>query len=162
MTAKVAVLAPFAQAICDNMGYEKKSKGAAGLFMAMFIALVPVYSLFLSANFMCYALLGFLPKDIAAQITWMTWLINALPWGITMLVLSYLALLRFHTPGKNDAQVDASFINKQMQALGPMSRKEKVVLIILRDFIDYVDDRNDPRHQFCAGSPRWNFYYANV
>lgn len=131
VTAKVGVLAPFAQAICDNMGYEKKSKGATGLFLAMFIALVPVYSLFLSANFMCYALLGFLPKEVAAQMTWMNWFINALPWGVTMLVLSYLAVLKFHSPDEKNATVNADFIGDQMKALGPMSSKEKVVAIIL-------------------------------
>lgn len=131
VTAKVAVLAPFAQAICDNMGYGKKSQGAAGLFMAMFVALVPAYSLFLSANFMCYALLGFLPKDVQAQMTWGNWFINALPWGLTMLVICYLAVLKFHKPSESNANVNTGFIDEQRKALGPMSNKEKIVAVIL-------------------------------
>ncbi len=129
-TAKVAVIAPFAQAICDNMGYEKKSPGAVGLFLAMFVSLVPSYSLFLSANFMCYAVLGFLPKDVQAQMTWTNWLINALPWGLTMLILSYLAIIYLYRPPQTN-KVNPAFISEQLAALGSMTRNEKLVAVVL-------------------------------
>lgn len=37
VTAKCAIAAPFALGVSNQMGYEKDSKGAAGLFGAMFI-----------------------------------------------------------------------------------------------------------------------------
>ncbi len=131
-TAKFAVLAPFAKSICENMGYENKSEEAAGLFGAMFVAIGLAYPIFLSGNFMCYAVLGLLPKEIQAQMTWTNWFINALPWGLTMLILMYYAIVRLYGPNKQAlTKVDTSFLKKQLEALGAITKNEKIVAVVI-------------------------------
>lgn len=132
-TAKFAVLAPFAKSICDNMGYANKSKGATGLFSAMFVAVGLGYPIFLSGNFMCYAVLGLLPKDVQMQMTWTSWFINALPWGLTMLVLMYFSIARFYDPDEKTSQskIDSDFLRKQLDALGAVTKNEKIVAVVI-------------------------------
>lgn len=128
--AKIAVVAPFATAISDNMGYERKSAGAAGIFSAMYVSLGCIHPLFISGSFMGYAVNGLLPKDIQAQMTWTNWFINALPWGITLLVLSYLAILVLYKPAE-DKRLSPELIKEQIAALGPMKKGEIIVTVVL-------------------------------
>ncbi len=129
-SAKIAVLAPFAAAVSDSMGYQRKSQGAGGIFAAMFLSLGCIHPLFLSGSFMCYSVVGLLPKDIQSQITWTTWFLNALPWGITVLVLGYLAILFLYKP-EEEKRLAATMIKDQRAALGPMSKNEKFVAVVL-------------------------------
>ena len=128
--AKIAVVAPFATAISDNMGYARKSSGAAGIFSAMFLSLGCIHPLFISGSFMGYAVNGLLPKDIQAQMTWTNWFINALPWGITLLVLGYFALLMLYKPSENK-RLSPELVKEQIAALGPMKKNEKIVAVVL-------------------------------
>ncbi|WP_371374216.1 SLC13 family permease [Sporomusa aerivorans] len=129
-TAKAAVLAPFARSICENMGYESKSPGATGLFNALFVTTGLAYPIFLSGNFLCYAILGLLPKDVQAQMTWGTWFINALPWGLTMLVLSYFAIVTLYKP-KESNSMNSGFIKDRLDKLGPMTKHEIITGVVL-------------------------------
>lgn len=128
--AKIAVMAPLATAISDNMGYERKSRGAAGIFSAMFISLGCIHPLFISGSYVGYAVHGVLPKEIQAQMTWTNWFINALPWGLTLLVLGYLALILLYKPAENK-QLSPGLIKEQIEALGPMKRSEKIAAFML-------------------------------
>ena len=127
---KIAVVAPFSLAISDNMGYARKSAGAAGIFSAMFLSLGCIHPLFISGSFMGYAVNGLLPKDIQAQMTWTNWFISALPWGITMIVLGYLAILFLYKPAE-DKKLSPELIKSQIAALGPMKQSEKIVAVVL-------------------------------
>ncbi|HWR05738.1 SLC13 family permease [Sporomusa sp.] len=129
-SAKIAVLAPFAAAVSDSMGYKKKTQGAGGIFAAMFLSLGCIHPLFLSGSFMCYSVVGLLPKDIQSQVTWTSWFINALPWGITVLVLGYLAILFLYKP-EEEKRLASTMIKDQRAALGPMSKNEKYVSVVL-------------------------------
>ena len=129
-SAKIAVVAPFAVTISDSMGFERKSPGAGGIFSSMYISLGCAHPLFLSASFLCYAALGLLPKDVQAQFTWTTWFINALPWGLTLLILGYFTILFLYRP-ESGAKMTADLIKEQRTAQGPMTIQEKIVAIIL-------------------------------
>ncbi|HHX58966.1 MAG TPA: sodium:calcium symporter, partial [Candidatus Moranbacteria bacterium] len=61
VTAKSAMAAPLAGGIGARMGYESGSRGAAGLFGAMFLGFGVTGPAFLSASFMCYTIKGLLP-----------------------------------------------------------------------------------------------------
>ncbi|MGI6548762.1 MAG: SLC13 family permease [Syntrophomonadales bacterium] len=130
VTAKCAMAAPFAKGISDKMGYEADSKGAAGLFGAMFLGFGVSGPAFLSASFMCYTIKGLLPPAVQSQMTWTAWAINALPWTLAIALLGYFAIQLLYRPGQ-DVQVDKQYIKQQIADLGPMSRKEKIVSIVL-------------------------------
>lgn len=129
-SAKIAVVAPFSTAVSDNMGYAHKSRGAGGIFASMYLSLGCIHPLFLSGSFLCYAVVGLLPKDIQPQITWTTWFINALPWGLTVLVLGYLSILLMYKP-EEEKTLSPEMIKQQRAALGPVTTREKFVAVVL-------------------------------
>jgi len=81
-TAKAVIATPISMGISDAMGYERKSKGAGGLFGAFYIGFVSTGPLFLSASFIGYLVLKFLPPQIQAQFNWIYWFVPASPWGL--------------------------------------------------------------------------------
>lgn len=130
VTAKSAMVAPFGLAVSDAMGYERKSRGAAGIFAAMYTGFVSIGPMFISASFMGYMMRGLLPADVQAQFTWSYWFIAALPWGLFLLVTSYLAILSFYQP-KTEPIRSAAFAAEQLAELDPMNRDEKITLLVL-------------------------------
>lgn len=128
--AKIAVVAPFALTISDNMGYPRKSAGAAGIFSSMYVSLGCIHPWFISGSFMGYAVLGLLSKDIQAQMTWTNWFINAAPWGITLFVLMYLAIQFMYKP-ETENTLSPELVKDKLAAMGPMSRNEKIVAVVL-------------------------------
>ncbi|MGE5545069.1 MAG: SLC13 family permease, partial [Bacillota bacterium] len=130
VTAKCAMAAPFAKGISDKMGYKPDSKGAAGLFGAMFLGFGISGPAFLSASFMCYTIKGLLPPAVQAQMTWGAWAVNALPWTLVVALLGYFVIQLLYRP-EQDVQVDKQYIKQQIADLGPMTRNEKIVSIVL-------------------------------
>ncbi len=130
VTAKCAMAAPLARGISEKMNYEAGSRGAAGLFGAMFLGFGVTGPAFLSASFMCYTIKGLLPPAVQARITWGFWAINVLPWTLIVAVLGYLAIQLLYRPSR-EVQLDAQYIKQQLVDLGPMSRNEKIVCAVL-------------------------------
>ncbi len=129
-SAKIAVVAPLTAEISKNMGYAQKSKGALGLWSSMFISLGTMHPLFLSGSFLCYAMVGLLPAETQGDITWMTWFINALPWGIAIFVLGYLSILFMYKP-EVDNVTASEMVKEQRAALGPIKRQEWISIAVL-------------------------------
>lgn len=129
ITSKAAIVAPFSLGVSDSLGFERKSRGAAGIFAAMFTSCANTAPLFLSASYMGYVLLGVLPASEKVHFNWINWLIAALPWGILMLAGSLAAIMLLYRPESIPAS--RAGIDQQLQDLGPVSRKEKVTLLIL-------------------------------
>ncbi|NLO21463.1 MAG: hypothetical protein GX119_05630 [Syntrophomonadaceae bacterium] len=129
-TAKVSIVAPFSKAIGEQLGYENQSEGMGGLFAAMFMSLGVLYPMFLSASFFNYTLVGLLPPDIGSTITWMSWFSSSWVWGLVVTVGAYFAIQLLYKP-KENLEMDHGYIKEQQAAMGPMSKHEKVVLIIL-------------------------------
>ena len=129
-TAKCAITAPLAMGIADSLGLEKRSKGRTGLFCAMYTGFSLNATIFISASFLGYLILGMLPKDTQAHFTWMNWFIAMIPWGIVLLVGSYLFITRAYKP-ETTASIPADYIKKQISELGPMTRDEKITLAVL-------------------------------
>lgn len=131
-TTKTALMAPFAQAISDGLGYPRKSNGAAGLFGAMFVSIGCMHLVFLSGSFACYLILGLMPVDIQAQLSWGLWLRNASIWAVVVLVLSYIFIQFIYKPAQGDQKtMTTDVLKKQKEALGPLSRNEKIVIVVL-------------------------------
>ena len=130
VTAKCAIAAPFARGVSVQMGYRQDSQGAAGLFGAMFIGFGVTGPAFLSSSFMCYTIKGLMPPAVQADLTWMVWAINALPWALVTASLGYLTIQLLYRPAE-DSKLDQGYIDQQLAALGPMSTNEKIVAMVL-------------------------------
>lgn len=128
--AKGSIAAPLSLSISDTMGYERKSKPSAGLFLAMFFGFVCASPIFLSATFMNYVGRGLLDESIQNQLTWGRWLLYALPWGVVLIVGGYFAVNHFFKPDQ-ETNLPKDFIANQLNELGAMSKNEILTAIIL-------------------------------
>ncbi len=128
--AKVGIVAPFAQAISDGMGYERHSKGAAGIFAAFFLTVGCGYPLFTSASFQVYTMCGLLPNDPSAGLSWSWYFMNMIIWGLFLWIGSYIFIRLCFKPEKESILTKEDLAAKY-QDLGPMRKDEKLAAVIL-------------------------------
>ncbi|HBT95447.1 MAG TPA: hypothetical protein DEB24_04880 [Coriobacteriia bacterium] len=135
LTAKAAILAPFANAASKALGYAKSSKAAAGMFCATWIAAGILGCAFLSGAVPVFTILGFLSPEAQAEWTWIQWFLAALVWLIVILLGSFAAVLVLYNPKKDKAAeamaIEKGFAKKQLADLGPMTRDEKLAAVFL-------------------------------
>lgn len=129
-TAKVAIAAPLVRTYSDTMGYEPKSKSATGMFAAMWMGFGANGPFFLTGTTMCFTMLGLLPEGYQEGFEFLRWLALAWPWGLVLLVLSYVFVQLFYAP-KQDTTVSVEFVKEQRAALGKMGRDEKITAAVL-------------------------------
>lgn len=99
MAVKAAMLAPLSLGISDSLGYERKSRAAEGLFLAMFTGIRNVAPAVVSASIIGYAILGLLPPEVQARFDMLHWLLAMLPWFAVVSLLNYLAIMARYAPG---------------------------------------------------------------
>lgn len=124
VTAKVAIMAPAARAVGDKMGFEPESEGMGGLFASMFMSAGVIYPAFLSGSFLCYTVVGLMPKDVAANITWMSWFSATWIWLVVVWILGYFATQYLYKP-KKELKMDADFVKHELANMGSLSFSEK-------------------------------------
>ncbi|MDR1649779.1 MAG: anion permease [Synergistaceae bacterium] len=129
-TAKVSIAGPIVAGIGVTLGLGKRSTGMSGLMVAMYTGFCLTGPVFLSASFFAYVVLGVLPAEVQAHFTWMNWFLAALPWSIVMLAGSYFAIILLFSP-KDAKTIPKEVIREQIKALGPLSKNEKITLIVL-------------------------------
>jgi DASS family divalent anion:Na+ symporter len=129
LTAKAAMLAPVSMAMSDALGYERKGREASGLFAAMFTGIRNAAPVFISASVIGYMLRGLYPESVQTQFNMVYWFLCALPWGIVMSILNYFTIMTMYKP-KEELQANMDFINKRLDALGPMGTKGQIMLVI--------------------------------
>jgi Di- and tricarboxylate transporters len=130
VTAKATIMAPLSRSISETLGFKPHSKGASGLFSATMISSYAVGNSFLSGTLMAYTMVLLLPANFRADITWTKWFLAALPWMVVLMVLSYFAIMILHKPSEA-VNIPSGYARKSLEELGPMTRDEKVVGIIL-------------------------------
>jgi DASS family divalent anion:Na+ symporter len=133
LTAKAAILAPFSSTAASSLGYEKGSNGSRGLFAAMWISSGIFGCAFLSGAIPVVTMLGFMPPETAAEFTWMKWFTSSVVWLVMLFVLTFAAIMLLCKPkqGEVGSVVEQGFAKKNLEALGPMSRDEKIAGILL-------------------------------
>lgn len=132
VTAKTAMIMPMAKGIADTMGYEPKSKGMHGLWLAAFSGITLFSYAFVNSNFFCYYALGLLPAETQASMGWGNWLWAAAPWMIIVFVAMWFLIGRIYSPkDQKSVKMDKAYIAGQLKELGPMSSTEKKCLVIL-------------------------------
>lgn len=129
-TAKVSIAGAMSTGIGKQLGFEPRSKGMAGIWCAMYTGFTLNAPIFLTSSFFAYLLLGLLPEKDQTLFTFGYWLKAALPWGIFILIVSFFVIRLMYGP-KEKRTISKDEINKELEALGPMKKNEKIVLAVL-------------------------------
>lgn len=131
IVGKVVIMAPLSVAITKDLKLKKGSRGAAGLFNAMWISSGVIGHGFMNGSAVSFAILSLL-GDRASDFSWGSWLLATSPWLICVLVLSYIGILLLYRPKGEEANVCGSdFAREMLKSMGPMNRDEKVVSFIM-------------------------------
>lgn len=133
LNAKAAILAPFSAQVSESMGYEKGSKGAKGLFAVVAIMTTVAGMCFFSGAVPVATLIGMMPEGNAAEMSWMSWFKGTWLYLIVLLVLCFLVIMILYKPKteKGEKTVEKGLAKKELEALGPMTRNEKITAVLL-------------------------------
>lgn len=127
-TAKCTLLAPLAGAISDSMGYEKNSPGALGFFNIVNLISNFGSNMFLTGSLTVPIMLSLSQRSYS----WMGWLKVFVIYGIAFFAFTLAYVLIFNRPKENpNANFTKNDIKKMIEALGPMSKKEIAVAVIM-------------------------------
>ncbi len=127
VTGKTTLAAPFVLGIAEGMDLEDRSAHSTGLFMAMFVGFGVLGPLFMTGTVTNFLVLSLLPASVRADITWVSWFVTYLPTMLIIGVLSWLAILWICRP-ERVTPLSRDYLNRELAALGPMSRKERLTL----------------------------------
>lgn len=147
LSVKAVMLAPLSLGISDSLGYERKSKAASGLFLAMYTGIRNIAPAVVSASIIGYAILGLMPEDVRSQFDMVHWFLAMLPWFVVVSLLNYAAIMVLYAPRKGsqgrcfaNGSTPAGEANgaKAVESepsstgpSGPMSRKERQMAVIM-------------------------------
>jgi DASS family divalent anion:Na+ symporter len=96
----------------------------------MFIGFCVIGSpVFLSGSFINYAAMAQFPKAYQ-NVTWLSWLLYALPWAIVAFMGSGLAIYLLYKPAQT-ATLSKQVVSDELARLGPMGRDEKITFVVL-------------------------------
>lgn len=128
--AKSTVLSPLTRGISDAMGYKNEGKEATGLFLAYYSALCFSPAMFITASVTTAALVGMFSEQIQAEYGMVKWAVCSLPWIIPFFICNYLYISNRYKP-ESGQKVDISFLEERQKELGPWTREEKTMGIIM-------------------------------
>lgn len=124
--AKIMILAPIALSICDTANFEKSSKPAAGLFCAIFVSSFFLSNFFTTGNSNVQVMFAFAKTPF----TFFEWMKFSSVWMIIMTIGTYLFIVLFFSP-KEKMDLGKDYIQKQIDALPPLSANDKKASVIL-------------------------------
>lgn len=76
-------------------------------------------------------MIGLLENEYNIEISFLKWMTLGLPFSITLLIISYLVLVKWMYPNRQlQFKASKEVINSELKKLGPTSGKEKMVLVI--------------------------------
>ncbi len=76
-------------------------------------------------------MVGLLENEYNIEISFFKWMLLGIPFSFTMITISYLVLTKWMFPNKQlKFAASKEIINDELRKLGPMSGKEKMVLVI--------------------------------
>jgi anion transporter len=125
---RLALVSPLVVMLSEILGFKKGSPGAIGFSMASLLGYGNMYMMFLNGSFVCFFVVGLLPPEIGAAITWVYWLKAALVMSIVYFIGFYLAIVLLYRPKEMGGLV-SSVVNTQLRVLGPFTSEEKYCLI---------------------------------
>jgi len=126
---KLAILSPVAVNMAERYGYKKSSKGAIGIFGGLYISAGIFGHAFLTGAAAVPIMIGFMQYGIT-EFNFFTWLSGTWVWLAVMFIGSYLFIVTYYNPGKNE-QAQTSNIRAEIKKLKPISRDEIIVLVTM-------------------------------
>ena len=128
-TAKGVIMAPLAKSTSDALGFKPHSRGAQGMFVAMYSGYVGLALIFLSGSAVNVSIAGVMPDGF--KVSWMKWFTTLLPWGIIFAVLMILVLFKFYAPKKGEqvGKLSKDLVQAELDKMGPWSAREKITLV---------------------------------
>ncbi len=130
-TSRIIIIAPMLRELVDALGYAPKSKGAAGLAMAVLIGFGQMAATTLTSATTSVLVAAVLPAQVRGSINWITWTIYGAPFNLILFVGTMGTILWCYRPPSGRSQPSserAKSLELQRALLGPMSREEKVAL----------------------------------
>jgi anion transporter len=125
---RVALASPLVVMLSEILGFKKGSPGAIGFSMASLLGYGNMYMMFLNGSFVCFFVVGLLPPEISATITWGYWFKAAVVMSIVYFIGFYLCIVTLYRP-KEMGELLPSLVNTQLRILGPFTAEEKFCLI---------------------------------
>ncbi len=125
---RLVLASPLVLTMSEILGFRKGSDGAVGLSMATLLGYGNMSVAFMNGSFVCFFMIGFLPPDIGATITWGYWLKGTWLLSILFFLLTYLSIIAFYRPSEMGELVP-SVTDAQLRVLGPLTREEKICLL---------------------------------
>jgi len=128
--AKLALMGPITGAITKENNFEKGSKGASGLFTAMFIPTANLTMAFMTGTAMALFLIGFLPEQLRAEFTFVRWLSMTFVWYLVHLILTYFFIIKYYKPDENST-LTKGYAKEKLKSLGAVTSIERTAIVIL-------------------------------
>lgn len=129
-TVKASLMSPFALSISDAMGFKRRSKGATGLFVAMFLSVGLMIPTMISASFINYIIIGALDKT-GVSVSYLMWIVGSLPWIVLTLVGGYIFIHLFYRVDNSSIVATNEALVKERNNLGAMTKEELITAIVL-------------------------------
>ena len=129
-TAKAVLGVTIAHNIADAMGYPPNSRSRCGLFLAAFIGFASTSPAFMSAGISAYLVIGYMPPEAQARMSWLAWFHYTFIWILVLLVGAFLMLQLFFAP-ESGGSVQSSYIRQEDEKLGKMRRPEQIAMVLL-------------------------------
>lgn len=130
-TGRSALMSSVTDGICDAMGFQAgKTKDDTALMISNCFTAATHSGFFYTATGAAIIGMGFVTEFTGKDITWGRWLaIACIPVGVVLILIPIMSYFMFK-PKDGNIKIDNSFAKKELAALGPMTRDEKVSAII--------------------------------
>jgi di/tricarboxylate transporter len=86
--------------------------------------------IFLSANVVCFVMLGILHASVQNRFSWGYWCMAMAVWGIVFFIGTYISIWLLYRPN-TDFEVSGKYINELRESMGKISRGEKITSAVL-------------------------------
>ena len=149
-TGRASLVLPLARALAEALRIPDRSGTAAVLGLAAWTGAGPLMFVSLSGSGTCLLAWGLLPEASRVRIGWVQWIVAALPLG-AFLAAGALVLLFLLLRPDPVAAPPRERIGLQVALLGPPSRREVAVAIIVALTVDGLDRRAVARSRPCLG-----------
>ncbi|MEO0248398.1 MAG: SLC13 family permease [candidate division WOR-3 bacterium] len=126
---RLVLSGPLILTLTEILGYKKGSAGAVGLTMASFLGYGNMSFMFMNGSFVCFFMLGLLPADVGASVTWGYWFLVAWLLSVSFFCCSFLAIIALYRPTEKMLELAPSVTAAQLRTLGPLTTDEKVCIL---------------------------------
>ena len=129
IVGRLGVIGPVVVGLAEAFRYPARSSGSAALGLATLVGFCLSASLFLTGTASCLVAWRLLPEPARADVTWLSWLLWALPLEVLTFSGALIWIIWRFRPADGSAvppEVLRRVLRVQIQALGPVSDKERI------------------------------------